>query len=70
MSERNHDGTIIAMMGLDQWRMHLPVKAGDTIHAVITPTEKADKQRDEGNRNLRTNCHKPAQRHRSFHDHF
>jgi hypothetical protein len=35
-----NDGTIIAMMGLDQWRMHLPVKAGDTIHAVITPTEK------------------------------
>lgn len=35
-----NDGTIIAMMGLDQWRMHLPVKAGDTIHAVITPKEK------------------------------
>lgn len=35
-----NDGTIVAMMGLDQWRMHLPVKAGDTIYAVITPTEK------------------------------
>jgi acyl dehydratase len=35
-----NDGTIIAMMGLDQWRMHLPVKAGDTIYAVITPKEK------------------------------
>lgn len=35
-----NDGTIIAMTGLDQWRMHLPVKAGDTIHAVITPKEK------------------------------
>ncbi|MGB3069646.1 MAG: MaoC/PaaZ C-terminal domain-containing protein [Ottowia sp.] len=35
-----NDGTIIAMMGLDQWRIHLPVKAGDTIYAVITPTEK------------------------------
>jgi len=35
-----NDGTIIAMMGVDQWRIHLPVKAGDTIHAVITPTEK------------------------------
>lgn len=33
-----NDGTIIAMTGLDNWRMHLPVKAGDTIHAVITPT--------------------------------
>ncbi|MBS0407360.1 MAG: MaoC family dehydratase N-terminal domain-containing protein [Proteobacteria bacterium] len=35
-----NDGTIIAMTGLDNWRMHLPVKSGDTIHAVITPTEK------------------------------
>ena len=35
-----NDGTIVAMTGLDQWRMHLPVKAGDTIHAVITPKEK------------------------------
>lgn len=35
-----NDGTIVAMMGLDQWRMHLPVKAGDTIYAVITPTAK------------------------------
>ena len=35
-----NDGTIVAMLGLDAWRMHLPVKAGDTIHAVITPKEK------------------------------
>jgi len=35
-----NDGTIIAMTGLDNWRMHLPVKSGDTIHALITPVEK------------------------------
>lgn len=35
-----NDGTIIAMLGNDQWRMHLPVKHGDTIHVVITPIEK------------------------------
>lgn len=35
-----NDGTIIAMTGLDKWRMHLPVKSGDTIHAVITPVAK------------------------------
>jgi len=35
-----NDGTIIAMTGLDQWRMHLPVKAGDTLYAIITPTAK------------------------------
>jgi acyl dehydratase len=28
------DGTIIAMLGVDNWRIHLPVKAGDTIHVV------------------------------------
>jgi acyl dehydratase len=35
-----NDGTIVAMLGLDKWRMHLPVKAGDTIQVFITPTEK------------------------------
>lgn len=35
-----NDGTIIAMLGLDNWRMHLPVKAGDTIHVLITATDK------------------------------
>jgi acyl dehydratase len=28
------DGTIIAMLGVDNWRVHLPVKHGDTIHVV------------------------------------
>ncbi|ABF12396.1 MaoC/PaaZ C-terminal domain-containing protein [Cupriavidus metallidurans] len=41
-----NDGTIIAMLGNDQWRMHLPVKHGDTIHVVITPIEK--KQSSKG----------------------
>ncbi|GAA5232351.1 acyl dehydratase [Verticiella sediminum] len=35
-----NDGTIVAMLGVDKWRMHLPVKHGDTIHVVFTPTEK------------------------------
>ena len=35
-----NDGTIIAMLGLDNWRMHLPVKAGDTLQVAITPKEK------------------------------
>jgi acyl dehydratase len=35
-----NDGTIVAMLGMDNWRMHLPVKSGDTIHVVITPSEK------------------------------
>jgi len=35
-----NDGTILAMLGVDNWRMLMPVKHGDTIHVVFTPTEK------------------------------
>ena len=35
-----NDGTVIAMLGLDEWRIHKPVKHGDTIEVVTTPTEK------------------------------
>lgn len=31
-----NDGTIVAMMGVDEWRAVAPVKHGDTIHAVAT----------------------------------
>ena len=35
-----NDGTIIAMLGVDKWRVHAPVKHGDTIHVVATVKEK------------------------------
>ncbi len=35
-----NDGTIVAMMGTDAWRIHLPVKHGDTLEVAMTPTEK------------------------------
>lgn len=35
-----NDGTIVAMLGTDQWRIHLPVKAGDTLNVVVEPFEK------------------------------
>ena len=35
-----NDGTVIAMMGLDEWRIHKPVKHGDTIEVATTPIEK------------------------------
>lgn len=47
-----NDGTIIAMMGLDNWRMHQPVKAGDTIYALITPSAK--KLTSDGRRGIVT----------------
>lgn len=47
-----NDGTIVAMLGVDNWRMHLPVKHGDTIHVVFTPTEK--KLTSKGNQGVVT----------------
>jgi acyl dehydratase len=43
-----NDGTVVAMLGLDEWRVHKPVKHGDTIHVVATVkgkrlTSKGDK---------------------------
>ncbi|MCA8927640.1 MAG: MaoC family dehydratase N-terminal domain-containing protein [Alphaproteobacteria bacterium] len=35
-----NDGTIIAMMGTDDWRIHKPVKHGDTLEVINTPVEK------------------------------
>ena len=35
-----NDGTIVAMMGTDDWRIHLPVKHGDTLHVSMIPREK------------------------------
>lgn len=28
------DGTVLAMLGVDGWKVHLPVKHGDTIHVM------------------------------------
>ncbi|MDP6343744.1 MAG: MaoC/PaaZ C-terminal domain-containing protein [Alphaproteobacteria bacterium] len=36
------DGTIVAMLGVDNWRIHLPVKHGDTIHVVQRVTFKRE----------------------------
>ena len=34
------DGTVVALLGVDNWRIHAPVKHGDTIHVVMTVTDK------------------------------
>jgi len=36
------DGTVVAMLGVDNWRVHLPVKHGDTIHVVQKVTFKRE----------------------------
>lgn len=43
-----NDGTLIALMGIDKWRMLVPVKHGDTLHSrtVVmgkTETSKPDR---------------------------
>lgn len=53
-----NDGTIVAMLGTDAWRIHLPVKHGDTIHVmqrVISkrPTSKPDRGIVEFEREIR-----------------
>ncbi len=35
-----NDGTIVAMLGVENWRILLPVKHGDTLEVAVTPTEK------------------------------
>lgn len=35
-----NDGTVVAFLGMDNWRIHKPVKHGDTIQMVMTPTAK------------------------------
>ncbi len=37
-----NDGTIVAMLGVDAWRIHLPVKHGDTIHVVQRVASKRE----------------------------
>src|SRR5687768_12010186 len=34
-----NDGTLVAMLGIDNWRIHAPVKHGDTLHVVAEVTE-------------------------------
>ncbi len=34
-----NDGTLMAVIGIDEWRMHSPVKHGDTLHMRSTVLE-------------------------------
>ncbi len=36
------DGTIVAMLGVGEWRVHLPVKHGDTIYVMSRVTFKRE----------------------------
>lgn len=44
-----NDGTLLALLGIDKWRMKLPVKHGDTIHVETTVIAKKEtSQPDRG----------------------
>ena len=34
-----NDGTLVAMLGIDKWRIHAPVKVGDTLHLTMEVIE-------------------------------
>ena len=37
-----NDGTLLAVLGIDEWRMHSPVKHGDTLHMRSTVENKRE----------------------------
>lgn len=37
-----NDGTLLAVLGIDEWRMHVPVKHGDTVHMRSTVLSKKE----------------------------
>lgn len=37
-----NDGTLLALLGIDEWRMHGPVKHGDTLHMRATVENKKE----------------------------
>jgi acyl dehydratase len=37
-----NDGTLLAVLGIDEWRMHKPVKHGDTLHMRSTVKAKRE----------------------------
>jgi acyl dehydratase len=42
-----NDGTLLAVLGIDEWRMHIPVKHGDTLHMRATVKEKRETSKSD-----------------------
>lgn len=42
-----NDGTLLAVLGIDEWRMHLPVKHGDTLFMRQTVEEMRETSKPE-----------------------
>ncbi|MGN8192404.1 MaoC/PaaZ C-terminal domain-containing protein [Burkholderia sp. 22088] len=42
-----NDGTLLALLQVDQWRMLAPVKHGDTLHAEMTVVERKESSKPD-----------------------
>ena len=42
-----NDGTLLALLGVDKWRMLAPVKHGDTVHMESTVVEKKETSKSD-----------------------
>jgi acyl dehydratase len=42
-----NDGTLLAVLGIDEWRMHKPVKHGDTLHMRSTVVNKRETSKQD-----------------------
>ena len=42
-----NDGTLLALLGVDKWRMLSPVKHGDTVHMETTVIEKKETSKSD-----------------------
>jgi acyl dehydratase len=42
-----NDGTLLAVLGIDEWRVHKPVKHGDTLHMRQTVKSKRESSNAE-----------------------
>ena len=42
-----NDGTLIAVLGIDEWRMHKPVRHGDTLHMRSTVEGKRESSKSD-----------------------
>jgi acyl dehydratase len=42
-----NDGTLLALLQVDKWRMLVPVKHGDTLHAEMTVIERKESSKSD-----------------------
>jgi acyl dehydratase len=41
------EGTIMAFLGIENWRFKLPIRIGDTVHVIATVVEKTESSKPD-----------------------